>query len=487
MVCSNCGLPIQETERVCTVCGRENVPVPDSSGGFDAALTETCPDSSMGKVDAYREPMPLEKKIQRIGILIVSLLAISAAVLFATQNPWSQNPESPVAESQADTAATDITEKRQTDVKTTASSEAATEAVPAEGATRETAPAESTATEAVPAEGATTETALAESTATEAAPAEVLTKTQKEEKAIYTSYILNTLIPEYGLAKIAPFVENFEWTGQSPVEIPPMPQENKGILSCITEDLDNDGSLELLMTNAADTSGKKGHQYQGVGIHIYALKKGTVYEIPFLWPESSCPDELTYSLDEYYQVSIIHKEENRYIFISGFRTLPDEGVKVDEFNYSFYQVTDEGAKCLDSIQICNGSIDDLLVMTDSVTQEYKEVYNAWTNLSAYKLFSKIREYFDKYGVDSSWLKPYYDDLKFYTDAYDNRTSSTAIENLVRPIAEKAQNVECITTVYGTEYLNSGLGTQRYSIKDYTDIRTELGMDSAVGKQNQPLA
>ena len=457
MVCRNCGLPIQETERVCTVCGKENIPVPDSSGRFDAALTEACPDSNMGKVDAYRESMPLEKKIQRIGILIVSLLAISAAVLFVTQNPWSQNPESPAAESQAETAATDITEKRQTDVKTTVNSEAATETVPAESA------------------------------ATETASSEVLTETQKEEKAIYTSYILNTLIPEFGLAKIAPFVENFEWTGQSPVEIPPIPQENKGILSCITEDLDNDGSLELLMTNAAATSGQKDHQYQGVGIHIYALEKGTVYEIPFLWPESSCPDELTYSLDEYYQVSIVHNGENRYIFISGFRTLPSGGVKIDEFNYSFYQVTDKGAKCLDSIQICNGNIYDLLVMTDSVTQEYKEVCNAWTDFSAKKLFSKIKEYFDKYGVDSFWLKPYYDDMSFYPDANDNRTSSSAIENLVKPISEKAQNVECITTVYGTEYLNSGLGTQRYSIKDYTDIRTELGMDSAVGKQNQPPA
>ena len=320
---------------------------------------------------------------------------------------------------------------------------------------------------------------------TMAAPTPILTKTPDEENAIYNSYILNTLIPEYGLAKITPIVETFEWTAQCSVEIPPIPQENKGILSCVTEDLDNDGSLEMLMTNAG-TSTEADQQYQGVGIHIYALQDGAVYEIPFLRPENSYPDELTYNLEEYYQVSIVDNGQDRYIFISNYRNWPGEGLWFDDFEYSFYQVTDEGAKCLDYIQVDNGIISDLLVKTGAVTPVYKEVYNAWADSSAENLFSKIKEYFDKYGVDGSWLKPYYDNLGFFADEYGNITSSTAIENLVRPISEMALNINTVTSVYGTEELFATNGTQTYTITDYTNIRAELGMDSAVGKQNLPL-
>ena len=431
MVCTNCGNHMPETDTICLVCGKKNVPAADVSGIFNAASTEVLPDSNAQERKSVLQSMPLAKKILLI-VPIVALFAIAATVLFATQNPSSKDPDSQIVESQGDTGEAEDTDTEQA--------------------------------------AATTETT----------PAAVLTMTlNDEEKDIYNSYILNTLIPEYGLATTARIEVDFEWTGQSTVEIPPIPQENKGILSCITEDLDNDGSLELLMTNATTTNDQEDHQYQGVGIHIYALQDDEVYEIPFQRPENSYPDELTYNLSEYYQVSIVHNGESRYVFLSNYRFLPGEGLWVDDFEYSFYQVTDEGAKCVDSIRVNNGIISDLLVKTGSDSPVFKEVYSVWTDSSAENLFSKIKEYFDKYGVDSSWLKPYYDDLFFYED----KISSNSIENLITPISEMTQNVISVTTVFGTEQLFSESGTQKYTITDYTNIRTELGMDSAVGKQD----
>jgi len=246
--------------------------------------------------------------------------------------------------------------------------------------------------------------------------------------------------------------------------------------------------LELLVTAAVSNySEDQSWKSQGVEIHVFSLKDNLVQELPLSGTANDFPDELTYCCEEMYQVSLVSKENKKYIFTSGYYNWPGEGLWFDDFTYSFYEVTDSGVNCIDSIRVCNGEIYDLLKESDSGTSKYLQVYDAWTDTSSESYFLQIKGYFDKYGVDSSWLKPYYDNLVFDVNDYGNTTYSSKTDNLFKPISEMTQDVSTITTISGSEELTSTLGTQTYSITDYTNIRAVLGTESAVGVENAPLA
>lgn len=440
---------MKDSASFCIKCGKENKKPSDAVGGLSkssAGQSETAVGHPKPLIVRARTPI---RKIIMVGVpVLLVLLIIGMATVFAF-HIWDEKDKESMGAAQLET-------------------------------TEETVDSETVQTEAQVEESAVM--------TTEDTAAVTVSKTPDEEKAIYISYIMNTLIPEYGLANMNPFSLTVSWEVITVNVLSEMPQENKGILSCATEDINNDGSLELLVTAAVSNySEDQSWKSQGVEIHVFSLKDNLVQELPLSGTANDLPDELTHCCEEMYQVSIVNKENKKYIFISGYNNWPGEGLWYDDFSYSFYEVTDKGVNCLDSISVYNGAIYDLLKESDSGTSKYLQVYDAWTDTSNENYFSQIKGYFDKYGVDSSWLESYYDNLVFNSDDYGNTTSSTQMDNLYKPISEMAQDVSTITTITGIEKLSPAPSTQTYSITDYTNIRAVLGTESAVGEENKPLA
>jgi len=242
MFCIHCGASIKDTASFCIKCGKEIIKPPDAVGGLlksSSGQSET----SVGqpKPLIIRARTPIRNIIMMGGSVLLALLIIGIATVFAF-HVWGEKDKESMGAAQLET-------------------------------TEETVDTEIVQTEMQVEESAVM--------TTEDTAAVTVSKTPDEEKAIYISYIMNTLIPKYGLASMNPFSLTVSWEVITVDVLSEMPQKNKGILSCSTEDLNNDGSLELLVTAAVSNySEDQSWKRQGVEIHVFRLEDNLVQELP---------------------------------------------------------------------------------------------------------------------------------------------------------------------------------------------------------------
>ena len=240
----------------------------------------------------------------------------------------------------------------------------------------------------------------------------------------YNRYITDTLMPAYGLADPGLSILDSEWWSGEIYLTEFIGDDRKGLISAHPEDLNGDGTPELLVvisgtfappetnTNAGGEYVYQTH-YDGIVIKVFTISDGTVQEMVCDNHPSIYSDVFMYSQGVSLQVSILEDGEDRYLYVYKFNQRTTEYSK-PRFMHDIYQVTDTGLTCLKSILVTNGSIFNRLG-EDSVFSNGTEIFSVLGGDNIDDFYGRIRENLTPYGLDCSWMDPYFNEIRVSVD------------------------------------------------------------------------
>lgn len=402
MHCIHCGSEVSDNAKFCLTCGKKiSLPSSEESGA------NTPPVTNKGLFTPKGKKIAIIAGISALSIILVGSLIFGSIVLFSSLNK-DKSPRNNASAEASDTSATDVAET--TDA--VASSE--------------------------------TEATLSQD--------ELDTNT-------YVQYITDTLTPRYGIANLEMFRLACEWGDESMDLQEFMPEDRKGIVSAITEDMNGDGSLELIVViagtfddpviiNNNDGSSYTLH-YDGVEIKVFQIVNGAVQEMLCDNTALLYPTAFALSIHESIQVCILDNANGKYLYVYSYYNV-NRLNGVDAFQHDIYQVTDTGVQCLESIATYSGVIVDAL--DTSGGSSGTETFSIWTGDVIGDYYTAIQNYLTPYGLDFSWLDNYYNDIQVSTESETeggvHDTYSHGRNELFTPLSAMISDIKVITMVGG---------------------------------------
>ena len=290
------------------------------------------------------------------------------------------------------------------------------------------------------------------SSATE--PAETTISQLEAETSTYNTFLADTLVPTYGLADFEVFRLNCEWWAGFMDLHEFMPEDRKGIVSARIEDLNGDGSAEMIVvisgtfadpvvnTSEYDDYVYETH-YDGIEIKIYHLVGGVVQEL-LCDNRSLVYDEVfMYPTDESFQVCVVGSGTDKYVYVYNFNLYCSEQ-SADLFYHDVYQITDTGIHCVKALTTTNGIIYDALDPTGGSMGT--ETFNIWSGDLIGNYFTAIQSNLTPYGIDCSWMNSYYDII--VVDSEFKQTTSKGKNLLFTPLSAMVPEIEVIAMAGG---------------------------------------
>lgn len=299
----------------------------------------------------------------------------------------------------------------------------------------------------------------------------------------YSRYITDTLIPAYGLAEPGLSVLDSEWWSGEIYLTEFMGDDRKGIVSAHPEDLNGDGTPELLVVISGTfappethTNSNGGYTYQthfdGIEFKVYTIADGTVKEMVCDNHPSIYSDVFMYSQGISLQVSILDNGDDRYIYVYKFNQSTKE-YSHPRFMHDIYHVTDTGLTCLKSILVTNGSIFNRLG-EESVFSNGTEIYSVLGGDNIGDFYNRIRENLTPYGLDCSWMDPYFNEIRVSVDEDMPEFSevfSWGRNDSFTPLSALVSGVRVISTAGGKAVAGNFYGgklTQNYVLFNMED-------------------
>jgi hypothetical protein len=420
MHCAFCGSEVPDNARFCLSCGKEIMRPGSSDTIF--VTQEATEETKAPEIDAgeSRPDDRLFSRGERRILVIVGIIAGLAVLallmtwgILSIRKQLQQNRSDKANETIEDTTAT------QTQVTT------ASEAV---------ASSEST-------------TIATESTLS----------AQEINAAVLDDYYTGTLIPMYGEADVSPFDLECGWYAGFMDLLEFMPEDRKGIVNRLKEDLDGDGIDELMVVisgtfgspieHYTETDGGYTYwtHYDGIEIKIFRVVGGTVQEMISDNKEMVYDDLFMYPSQAAIQICILENGGNKYIYVMRYNSYINEG-STDIFNHDFYAVEETGIRCLSSTKTYNGKIYDELELSSGFSGG-ELIFSIWDGDILEDYYGALRARLEPFGLDCSWMDAYYDEI-IADDTISEFTYSDGLNQSGTPLEDLIDNIRVITIVDG---------------------------------------
>jgi hypothetical protein len=420
MNCAFCGNEVPDNARFCLSCGKEIMRPGSSDTIFvtqDAIEETKAPEKDAGE---SRPDDRLFSKVQRRLLVIVGIIAglalITAGITWGIVSMRNQ-----------------LAENRANELK------------------EERLLAEDTSTQT---QGATVSESVIQS---ETVATETTLSAQEINAAILDDYYTGTLVPLYGEADMSLFSLVSERDGGAVDLQEFMPDNRKGIVNSLKEDLDGDGVEELMVVISRTfanpliyTQSNSSHivefHYDGIEIKLFQVVGGTVQEM--------ISDNRAMIFDSVFmnpsetamQICILENGGEKYIYIMMY-FLHSNDSGTDVFRHEFYDVTETGIHCVSGTRTEDGIIYDELDLSSGELVG-TETFSIWSGDVLEDYYGAIQARLEPFGLDCSWLDSYYAEIVSGSTISDI-TYSHGLNNSKTPLSDLIDNIRVITIVVGT--------------------------------------
>jgi len=421
MQCAFCGYEMPDNSRYCLSCGKEVI-LPNSTDTIFVTpdTTGETNDFVMERREKYAEDQLFSIGQRRLLVIVGIITALALVLVVITWGIVSfrnQLAQKRAAELKEERAATEVT-SAQTLVTTVSES-----VIPSESTT------------------VATETTLS---------------AQEINTTLLDDYLTGTLIPLYGQADLSPFSLISEWNAGFADLREFMPENRKGILNSIKEDLDGDGVEELMVVIGRTFATPETHtdpydnytyeiHYDGVEIKVFQVISGAVQEMLSDNKAMVFDDVFMYPSEMAMQICILENGAEKYIYVMAYNMYIGEG-GTDIFRHEFYEVTETGIHCASATKTYNGKIYDVIDPSSAETGG-ELVFSIWDGNALVEYYGAIRARLEPFGLDCSWMDSYYNEIAAY-DIMDDYTSSTGENQSGTPLSDMIGNIKVITIVSG---------------------------------------
>jgi hypothetical protein len=416
MHCAFCGYEVPENARFCVSCGKDILrPVPldtifvtqETTGKTDAPVTDT--GESRPDHRLFSKP---KRRILVIAGMIAGLAVLSLVMTWGILSVQKQ-----LQDNRSNNASLDPDDSATLTQVTTAS------------------------VSATQSETMATETTLS---------------AQEINAAILDDYYTGTLVPLYGEADLSPFHLVCERDGGAVDLQEFMPENRKGIVESIKEDLNGDGVEELMVVISRTfaepliyTQSNIDHivefHYDGIEIKLFQVVGGTVQEMISDNRAMIFDDVFMNPSDTAMQICILENGGEKYIYIMMY-FLHSNDSGTDIFRHEFYDVTETGIHCVSGTRTYDGKIYDVLDLS-SGSPFGELIFSIWGTDLLEDYYGAIRARLEPFGLDCSWMDSYYDQI-MSASTIDDSTYSHGLNQSKTPLSDLIDNIRVIVMVDG---------------------------------------
>lgn len=432
MHCVFCGFEVPDHSRFCLNCGKE-VNLPDSADTiFVTPETSNEAPERRPDGDEDRGEESLFTKGQQRLLIIVGIVAALALVsvgitwgIVSAKKQLAQKRADELREEMLITKATTIQTRITTVSETVSQSQSTTVA---------------------------TETTLS---------------AQEINAAILDDYYAGTLVPLYGEANLSPVSLICEWYGGASDLQEFMPEDRKGIIKSIREDLNGDGAEELMVVISRTfdppvvyTESGNDHinevHYDGIEIKVFQVVSGTVQEMISDNKAMIFNDRFMFPSNSVMQICILENGGEKYIYVLMHDSYINES-GTDIFRHEFFDVTANGIHCASGTRTRDGIIYDELDLSAGDSWG-TTIFSIWGTDLLENYYNAIKARLEPFGLDCSFMDSYYNEIQSGSTIYDY-TYSDGLNQSKTPLSDLIGNIRVIALIDGT---NDDNDVQTYS-------------------------
>lgn len=422
MNCSFCGYEVPDNSRFCLNCGKEIILQNSSDTIFvtqEATVETDAPDINSN--DSQSEDRLFSKGQRRLLVIVGIIVALALVIVGITwgivsiKNQLAQNRANELEEERLIAEGTSVQTQVTTVSETVIQSESTTVA---------------------------TETTLS---------------AQEINAYILDEYYAGTLVPLYGQADLSPVSLVCEWYGGASDLQEFMPEDRKGIVKSIKEDLNGDGIEELIVVISrtfADpniyTDSSIDHivefHHDGIEIKVFQVVGGTVQEMISDNRAMILDDLFMHPSDTAIQICILESAGEKCIYVMRYTTYINES-GTDIFWHEFYDVTATGIHCVSGTRTQDGIIYDELDLSSGDAWG-TSIFSIWGTDLLENYFNAIKARLEPFGLDCSWMDSYYNEISS-ASTISNYTYSEGLNQSKTPLSDLIGNIRVITFINGT--------------------------------------